>query len=77
MVLPFIDELNTEYDNFLSYWTEKDKKGKERWENEKYFDIARRIKTWMTNSTKFKNNGTNNSEKLGTSAARMEALRNW
>jgi hypothetical protein len=44
---------------------------------EKFFDIARRIKTWMTNSTKFKNNGTNNSEKLGTSAARMEALKNW
>ena len=77
MVKPYFFELDTELDNFVSYWTEKDKKGKERWRNEKYFDISRRIKTWMTNSTKFKNNGTNNSEKLGTSAARMEALRNW
>jgi hypothetical protein len=77
MVLPFIDELNTEYDNFYSYWTEKNNKGKERWEMEKFFNIERRIKTWMTNSTKFKTNGTNNEQKLGTSAARMEALRNW
>jgi hypothetical protein len=77
MLSPYLLELSDEYDNFYSYWTEKNNKGKERWEMEKFFDIARRIKTWMTNSTKFKNNGTNNSEKLGTSAARMEALRNW
>jgi hypothetical protein len=77
MLSPFIADLNYEYDNFFSYWTEKDKKGKERWENEKYFDISRRIKTWITNSTKFKNNGTNDNKPLGTSAARMEALRNW
>jgi rubrerythrin len=77
MLSPFISDLNDEYDNFFSYWTEKDKKGKERWENEKYFDISRRIKTWITNSTKFKTNGTNDNKPLGTSAARMEALRNW
>ncbi|CAB4137524.1 Domain of unknown function DUF4373 [uncultured Caudovirales phage] len=77
MLFPFIPDLNNEYDNFYSYWTEKDKKGKERWQNEKYFDISRRVKTWITNSTKFKNNGTNNESKLGTSAARMEALRNF
>ena len=77
MLSPYLLELSDEYDNFYSYWTEKNNKGKERWENEKYFDISRRIKTWMTNSTKFKNNGTNNEQKLGTSAARMEALRNW
>lgn len=76
-LLQYVIELGDEYDNFYSYWTEKDKKGKERWENEKYFDISRRIKTWITNSTKFKTNGTNNEQKLGTSAARMEALRNW
>lgn len=77
MLSPYLLELSDEYDNFYSYWTEKNNKGKERWEMEKFFDIARRIKTWMTNSTKFKNNGTNNEQKLGTSAARMEALRNW
>jgi hypothetical protein len=77
MLSPYLLELSDEYDNFYSYWTEKNSKGKERWEMEKFFDIARRIKTWMTNSTKFKNNGTNNEHKLGTSAARMEALKNW
>ena len=76
-LLQYVVELGDEYDNFYSYWTEKDKKGKERWENEKYFDISRRIKTWITNSTKFKSNGTNDNKPLGTSAARMEALRNW
>jgi hypothetical protein len=55
---------------------EADKKGKPRWESEKFFDISRRVKTWMQNKTKFNNNG-NTTEKLGTSAARMEALRKW
>jgi len=77
MLSSYLLELGDEYDNFYAYWTEKNKKGKERWEMEKFFNIERRIKTWITNSTKFKNNGTNNTEKLGTSAARMEALRNW
>lgn len=68
--------LGDEYDNFYSYWSEKSKTGKERWESEKFFNIDRRIKTWMQNKTKFSNNG-NTTEKLGTSAARMEALRKW
>jgi hypothetical protein len=53
MLSPHIDLLNSEYDNFFSYWTEKDNKGKERWEAEKYFDILRRINTWMKNNNKF------------------------
>jgi hypothetical protein len=57
---------------------ERDKKGNERWESEKFFDISRRVKTWINNNSKFKNNGaTNNEPKLGTSAARMEAIKNW
>ena len=76
LLSPFKEELNTEFENFLSYWTEKNNKGKERWESEKFFDISRRIKTWMNNKSKFNNNG-NATEKLGTSAARMEALRKW
>jgi len=78
MIFPYLLDLKNEefneYDNFYSYWTEKNSKGKERWECEKFFDISRRIKTWMNNKSKF-NNG--NEQKLGTSAARMEALRNW
>lgn len=78
MLSPFINDLNSEYDNFFSYWTEKNNKGKERWEMEKFFDISRRIKTWMNNNSKFKNNGTSiNEPKLGTSEARMAAIKNW
>lgn len=78
MLSTHIFDLGGEYDNFYSYWTEKNKLGNERWESEKFFDIERRIKTWMNNKTKFSNNGNSNSEpKLGTSAARMEALRKW
>ena len=56
MLSPYIQELNSEYDNFFSYWTEKNSRGKERWESEKFFDISRRIKTWMQNQNKFGNN---------------------
>jgi hypothetical protein len=78
MLSPFTNELLNEYDNFYSYWTEKNNKGKERWECEKFFDISRRVKTWITNNSKFKNNGaTNNERKLGTSEARMEAIKKW
>jgi hypothetical protein len=75
---PHQEELGSEYQNFYSYWTEKNSKGKERWEMEKFFDISRRIKTWMNNKSKFNTNGnSNNVPKLGTSAARMEAIKNW
>jgi len=56
MLSPYIQELNSEYDNFFSYWTEKNSVGKERWQSEKFFDISRRIKTWMQNQNKFANN---------------------
>jgi hypothetical protein len=78
MVTMVQSEIGDEYDNFVSYWMEADKKGKPRWESEKFFDISRRVKTWLSNKSKFSNNGNSNSEpKLGTSAARMEALRKW
>jgi hypothetical protein len=78
MLSSHTSELGIEYENFFSYWSEKNSKGDQRWECEKFFDISRRIKTWMNNKSKFKTNGTNNNEpKLGTSAARMEAINNW
>ena len=78
LITPHILELGDEYDNFYAYWTEQNKSGKERWELEKFFNIERRIKTWILNKTKFSNNGNSNNEpKLGTSAARMEAIRKW
>jgi len=78
IITPHIFELGDDYDNFYAYWTEQNKSGKERWELEKFFNIERRIKTWISNKTKFNNNGNSNNEpKLGTSATRMEALRKW
>jgi hypothetical protein len=78
LLMPFANDLGPEYMSFALYWTEKNNKGKERWECEKFFDISRRVKTWMLNNSKYKNNGaTTNEPKLGTSAARMEAIKNW
>lgn len=77
MLLPHLEELGNEYDNFFSYWSEKNSKGKERWECEKFFDISRRIKTWILNKNKFNQNGNSNDKPKGTSHDRMEALRNW
>ena len=78
MLHPHSKELEDEYNKFYFYWTEKNSKGKERWECEKFFDISRRVKTWMSNKSKFNTNGNSNNEpKLGTSAARMEAIKNF
>jgi len=74
LITPHIDKLDDEFENFKSYWTVPDKKGKQRWENEKYFDISRRIKTWMNNKTKY---DKPTDKPRGTSIDRMEALRNW
>jgi len=42
--------------DFQAYWTEPDKKGKMRYEAEKYFDISRRLATWKRNQNKFHTN---------------------
>ena len=68
-------DLGNDFDDFVEYWAEPNhKNGKLRWEGEKFFNIDRRIANWLRNKTKF-NNGSET--KLGTSAARLEALRNW
>ena len=35
---------------FFAYWTEPDKKGRMRWEAEKFFDHGRRMDTWKRNA---------------------------
>ena len=56
---------------------------KKKWENKSDEDLQQAIVISISNNysglfePKQLNNGTNNTEKLGTSAARMEALRNW
>ncbi len=66
-----------EWDKFCSYWEEKDKKGRERWQCEKFFDVGRRAKTWLENANKFKSNGNNQVKSGGTSIDRMEAIRKF
>jgi hypothetical protein len=77
MLSPHAIDLGSEYNNFLSYWTEKNAKGKERWEMEKFFDIKRRITTWMSNKNKFSQNGNSNNAKTGTSTDRISSLKIW
>jgi hypothetical protein len=39
----------TELWEFIKYWKEPNTKGKERWQGQKFFDIKRRIGTWLKN----------------------------
>jgi len=47
------DKLGNQYKSFLDYWTETDAKGKMRFQDQKFFDISRRIATWVKNSKNF------------------------
>jgi predicted transcriptional regulator len=47
------DKLGNEYQNFIDYWTEQDDKGKMRFQAQKFFDVNRRIATWVKNSKNF------------------------
>ena len=39
--------------NFANYWTEKNQKGKMKWQLEKTFEIPNRLATWHRNDSKF------------------------
>jgi hypothetical protein len=56
------DKLGNQYDSFLSYWTEEDAKGKMRFQDQKFFDISRRIATWVKNSKNFEPVATQNTK---------------
>ena len=58
----FKDKLGNQYDSFLSYWTEEDAKGKMRYQDQKFFDISRRIATWTKNSKGFEPVTTQNTK---------------
>ena len=58
----FKDKLGNQYDSFLSYWTEADAKGKMRYQDQKFFDISRRIATWTKNSKNFEPITTQNTK---------------
>lgn len=38
-----------EYERFLSYWTEVDSKGTERWQKQTTWNVAARMRRWMMN----------------------------
>ena len=42
--------------DFQAYWTEKNSKGKMRYEAEKFFDVSRRLATWARNQSSFSKN---------------------
>jgi hypothetical protein len=65
---------NEEVIKFFNYWTEKNAKGKERWESEKFFDITRRIATWINNASKFETNKPK--QELGKLQQNMISLKN-
>ena len=65
---------NEELVKFYNYWTEKNAKGKERWESEKFFDITRRIATWINNASKFETNKPQ--QQLGKLQQNMISLKN-
>ena len=52
----FKDKLGNQYQSFLDYWTEADAKGKMRYQDQKFFDISRRVGTWIKNSKNFEPN---------------------
>jgi hypothetical protein len=74
MLLPHANDLGPEYMNFAMYWMEQDEKGRERWQSEKFFDIKRRITTWMNNASKFTSNKPQ--QQLGKLQQNMISLKN-
>ena len=52
----FKDNLGNNYQAFLDYWSEADAKGKMRYQDQKFFDITRRVGTWIKNSKNFEPN---------------------
>ena len=71
----FKNELGDEYDNFIMYWTEPNKNGKLRYELEKFFDIKRRVNTWLQNKNKYGN--SKNTDATASSRKRMDDLAKW
>jgi hypothetical protein len=67
--------LGDSYDEFLEYWCEPNKDGKLRFELEKFFDVKRRVNTWIKNKLRYGNTKTFSS--TATSQQRMENLKQW
>jgi hypothetical protein len=67
--------LEDSYDEFLEYWTEPSKSGKLRYEMEKFFDVKRRVNTWIKNKLRYGNKSTTSSG--NKSEQRIASLKSW
>jgi hypothetical protein len=72
---PYKNLLNESYQEFIDYWTEPSKSGKLRYEAEKFFDIKRRVNTWLQNKNKYGN--SKNTDATAASRKRMDDLAKW
>ena len=73
LVYQYKDKLGANTEDFIAYWTEASKSGKMRYEMEKFFDINRRINTWIKNT----NNYGNKVRPNNTSQERIDNLKKW
>ena len=72
---PFKNLLSESYQEFIDYWTEPSKSGKLRYEAQKFFDIKRRVNTWLQNKNKYGN--SKNTDATAASRKRMDDLAKW
>lgn len=72
---PFKNIIGDSYEEFISYWCEPSKSGKLRYQAEKFFDVNRRINTWVNNKRKYGN--IKNTDATSASRKRMEDLQAW
>jgi hypothetical protein len=72
---PFKGLLGESYQEFIDYWCESSKSGKLRYQAEKFFDVKRRVNTWLQNKLKYGN--TKNTDPTASSRKRMQDLQNW
>jgi len=72
---PFKNLLNESYQEFIDYWTEPSKSGKLRYEAQKFFDIKRRVNTWLQNKNKYGN--SKDTDATAASRKRMDDLAKW
>jgi hypothetical protein len=72
---PYKNLLNESYQEFIDYWTEPSKSGKLRYEAQKFFDIKRRVNTWLQNKNKYGN--SKDTDATSASRKRMDDLAKW
>lgn len=76
-LIPFVEEFSKETTRaFFDYWTEKNPKGiKMRFEMEKTFEVAKRLKTWKNKENQFKpkNNSFGNDKPKQTTFDKLKS----